>query len=117
MYWSKNARYIQRYRKRYTFFDTSLIHIRYVNDTKTPKLALYQELDTVLTPHQSCDFVSSVYRSVSNTHLLDGYIRGYTFDTATIHNRYVTIQVMGKMHHDTWGNGVGVRLECEIIES
>ena len=34
----KNARYIQRYRKRYTFFDTSLIHIRYINDTKNTEI-------------------------------------------------------------------------------
>ena len=76
---------------------------------------LYQELDTVLTPHQSCDFVSSVYRSVSNTHLLDGYNRGYTFDTATIHDRYVTIQVMGKSHPDTWGKATLIHTYSMIV--
>ena len=59
-------------------------------------------------PHQSRDFVSSVYRSVSNSQMLDGSTREYTFDPFTIRNRYVTIQAMGEIHHDTWGNGVGV---------
>jgi hypothetical protein len=40
--------------------------------------------------------------------LLDGYNCGYTFDTATIHVRYVTIQVMGKMHPDTWEKRHGI---------
>ena len=40
--------------------------------------------------------------------MLDGYIMGYTFDTATILVRYGTLQVTGKIHLDTWGKWVAI---------
>ena len=45
--------------------------------------------------------------------MLDGYTCGYTFDTGTILIRYGTIQVMGEIHHDTWGKWVAI-LPCAL---
>ena len=83
-----------------------MIHIRYMNDTKITEIgSVSRARYTLLSPHQraqSRDFVSSVYRHVSRTHLLP-------VDTPSIHVRYT---------HDTeryklWGKATTIHMGKE----
>ena len=85
--------------------DTYTVHKRYKNHRNW--LCIQSSIHTAQPPSKGSKprfRIECVSTCIENAFAT----RGYTFDTRTIHRRYCTIQVMGKSHHDTWGNGVGI---------
>ena len=111
-YWSKNARYIQRYRKRYTFFDTSLIHIQYMNDTKITEIGsvrVSRARYSAQPPPKPRFRIECVSKCIKQSYArwIHSWIHvRYLHDTQSI--RYDTSYGENPPRYIAWGNGVGV---------